>query len=61
MKAVVLHQHGGPEVLQVEDLPDPEPACGEVPVRNVLAAGAREGGARAARGEGAVREDPAGA
>ncbi|MBI5488560.1 MAG: zinc-binding dehydrogenase [Deltaproteobacteria bacterium] len=33
MKAVVFHQHGGPEVLQYEDVPDPRPGCGEVLVR----------------------------
>jgi NADPH:quinone reductase-like Zn-dependent oxidoreductase len=30
MRAVVLHEHGGPGVLKVEELPDPKPACGEV-------------------------------
>ena len=30
MKAVVFHQHGGPEVLRYEDVPDPTPARGEV-------------------------------
>ncbi|MDI7267364.1 MAG: zinc-binding dehydrogenase [Myxococcota bacterium] len=33
MKAVVLHEHGGPEVLRYEDVPDPEPGPGEVIVR----------------------------
>jgi len=33
MKAVRLHQYGGPEVLQYEDAPRPEPASGEVLVR----------------------------
>ena len=33
MKAVVLHEHGGPDVLRYEDLPDPLPRCGEVLVR----------------------------
>jgi len=33
MKAVVLHRHGGPEVLEPADLPDPRPGCGEVLVR----------------------------
>jgi NADPH:quinone reductase-like Zn-dependent oxidoreductase len=33
MRAVVLREFGGPEVLQVEELPDPEPAPGEVLVR----------------------------
>ena len=30
MKAVVFYEFGGPDVLQLEDLPDPEPAPGEV-------------------------------
>ena len=30
MKAVVFHQHGGPEVLQYEDVPDPSVGPGEV-------------------------------
>ncbi len=33
MKAIVLHEHGGPEVLRYEDVPDPEPGPGEVIVR----------------------------
>lgn len=33
MKAVRFHQHGGPEVLQYEDAPDPELLPGEVLVR----------------------------
>ncbi len=38
MRAVRLHEHGGPEVLRVEDVPRPEPKSGEVLVR-VHAAG----------------------
>jgi len=38
MKAVVVHQYGGPEVLKFEDYPDPAPGAGEVLVR-VAAAG----------------------
>jgi NADPH:quinone reductase-like Zn-dependent oxidoreductase len=38
MKAVVLHKHGGPEVLKYEDVPRPEPKDDEVLVR-VVAAG----------------------
>jgi len=38
MRAVVLHEHGGPGELKVEDLPDPKPACGEVFVRVKAAA-----------------------
>lgn len=30
MKAVVFSQHGGPEVLEYRDVPDPKPAPGEV-------------------------------
>jgi len=33
MKAVVLHQYGGPDVLRFEDYPDPVPGPGEVLVR----------------------------
>jgi NADPH:quinone reductase-like Zn-dependent oxidoreductase len=33
MKAVVVHQYGGPEVLKFEDYPDPVPGEGEVLVR----------------------------
>ena len=33
MKAIVLREHGGPEVLRVEELPDPEPGAGEARVR----------------------------
>ena len=33
MKAVVFHQHGGPDVLQYTDLPTPQPGPGQVLVR----------------------------
>jgi NADPH:quinone reductase-like Zn-dependent oxidoreductase len=33
MKAIRIHQDGGPEVLRYEDAPDPDPAPGEVLVR----------------------------
>jgi NADPH:quinone reductase-like Zn-dependent oxidoreductase len=33
VKAVRIHQDGGSEVLRYEDVPDPEPAAGEVLVR----------------------------
>ncbi len=33
MKAVIFHQHGGPEVLQYEDVPDPRIRANEVLVR----------------------------
>ncbi len=38
MRAIVVSQHGGPEELRVADLPDPEPAPGQVVVE-VAAAG----------------------
>jgi NADPH:quinone reductase-like Zn-dependent oxidoreductase len=33
MKAVRFHQHGGPEVLICDDVPEPYPGAGEVLVR----------------------------
>ncbi len=33
MKAIVIHEDGGPEVIRYEDVADPEPAPGEVLVR----------------------------
>jgi NADPH:quinone reductase-like Zn-dependent oxidoreductase len=33
MKAIRIHQYGGPEVLKYEDAPRPEPGRGEVLVR----------------------------
>lgn len=38
MRAVVMHETGGPEVLRLEEVPDPEPGPGETLVR-VEAAG----------------------
>ena len=38
MKAIVVHQYGGPEVLKLEDVPRPEPRENEILVR-VIAAG----------------------
>ena len=38
MKAIMVHQFGGPDVLQYEDVPRPEPKADEVLVR-VMAAG----------------------
>ena len=32
MKAIRFHRHGGPEVLQLEEMPDPTPGPGEVVV-----------------------------
>src|SRR6185295_16108732 len=33
MRAIVIKSHGGPEMLEVRSVPDPEPAPGQVPVR----------------------------
>jgi NADPH2:quinone reductase len=33
MKAIRVHALGGPEVMRLEDIPDPTPAAGEVIVR----------------------------
>jgi NADPH:quinone reductase-like Zn-dependent oxidoreductase len=33
MKAIVVHQYGGPDVLKYEDYPDPVPGSGQVLVR----------------------------
>src|ERR1700748_2174879 len=33
MKAVVLHEYGGPDKLKYEEVPDPVPKAGEVLVR----------------------------
>jgi NADPH:quinone reductase-like Zn-dependent oxidoreductase len=33
MKAIVIHEYGGPEVLRFEEYPDPAPGSGEVLVR----------------------------
>jgi NADPH:quinone reductase-like Zn-dependent oxidoreductase len=33
MRAVVMHQTGGPDVLQLEDVPTPEPTDGQVLIR----------------------------
>jgi len=38
MKAVVIHEYGGPEVLKYEDVPQPEPKQDELLIR-VIAAG----------------------
>ena len=37
MKAIVVHEYGGPEVLKFEEYPDPVPGQGEVMVRVVAA------------------------
>src|SRR5258708_15153203 len=33
MKAIVIHAFGPPEVLEFQDVPDPVPRLGEIPVR----------------------------
>jgi NADPH2:quinone reductase len=33
MKAIRIHQYGGPEVLTYEDIPVPEPKAGEARVK----------------------------
>lgn len=38
MKAILFHQHGGPEVLEYTDFPTPEPGPGEVLVKLEAAA-----------------------
>ena len=38
MKAIRIHQHGGPEVLTYEETPDPSPGPGE-PLIDVQAVG----------------------
>lgn len=37
MKAVVLYSYGGPEVLQVEEVPEPQPETGEVLIQTKAA------------------------
>jgi NADPH:quinone reductase-like Zn-dependent oxidoreductase len=37
MKAIVVHEYGGPEVLKFEEYPDPVAGPGEVLVRVVAA------------------------
>jgi NADPH:quinone reductase len=33
MKSIRIHQFGGPEVLKLEEIPDPKPAAGQIVVR----------------------------
>ena len=33
MKAIVVHEFGGPEVMKIEDVPDPSPGPSQVLVR----------------------------
>ncbi|MFH8410048.1 NADP-dependent oxidoreductase [Streptomyces sp. NPDC018019] len=56
MKAVVMDSYGGPEVLRVADLPEPQAAAGQVRVR-IKAAGLNPIDAKIRRGEfDAVRD-----
>lgn len=38
MKAIRIHEFGGPEVLKYEDIPDPQPGSGEIRIK-IIAAG----------------------
>lgn len=38
MRAIVIHEGGGPDVLELEEVPDPEPGAGQVLVRVEAAA-----------------------
>ena len=73
MRAIVITRHGGPEVLEVRELPDPEPNPGEVLIR-VKAFGLNRAETYMRRGEwpeiatvsgiecvGSVAGDPSGA
>jgi NADPH:quinone reductase len=72
MKAIVITEHGGPEVLQLQELPDPVTASGEVLIR-VRAFGVNHAETHMRKGEwpeatpvsgieaaGTVAHDPAG-
>lgn len=73
MRAIVITEPGGPEVLQIRELPDPVPAEGEVVIR-VKAFGVNHAEMHMRKGEwpeatpvsgieavGTVMHDPAGA
>jgi NADPH:quinone reductase len=57
MRAVVIEQLGGPEVLKVTELPDPEPQPGQIVVR-VAAAGVNFMDIYQRQGGGPYRVDP---
>ena len=42
MKAIRIHEFGGPDVLKYEDIPEPQPGPNEIQVR-VIAAGVNPG------------------
>ena len=50
MKAAVIHEFGGPEVFSYEDVPEPQPAAGEVVVERGVEVSA--GGVRNKLGDG---------
>ena len=56
MKAGVIRRFGGPEVIEIEDLPVPQPKAGEVLVR-VVAAGVGPWDALIREGQGGVKSD----
>src|SRR6202044_2087168 len=56
MKAGVIRQFGGPEVVEIEDLPVPQPKAGEVLVR-VVAAGVGPWDALIREDQGVVASD----
>src|SRR4051794_975597 len=59
MKIFRFHQHGGPEVLQLEDMAVPEPGRGELRIRNsAIAVNFRDVLVR--RGTHALKSFPAG-
>ena len=39
MKAIVVHEYGGPDVLKYEEYPDPVPGTGEVLVLPTTSSG----------------------
>ncbi len=55
MKAIRIHRFGGPEVLEIEDLPNPAPGDGEILVR-VLASSVNPVDYKLRNGEGAKAE-----
>ena len=59
MKAIVVHQFGGPEVLKMEDVPKPEPKEDEILVK-VIAAGVNsfDGGLRSGKWAKSISNRP---